>query len=202
VRLYDRVLGTPWIYEKLRVFVLGGGPAERVFQWLGDTQHDVLVDVGCGTGMAMDHLGAFHSYHGFDVDERALRRFRERSLPDNVFLYCQTLTAADIERIRPTKAILVGLLHHLSQVQALELLSVLAHGAWLKRAITLDPVFVKGRLANNLFCGMDRGRYVRTVEGYLSLVDQSRFNVLDARTLRSGNGLASYFCMCLGREGG
>jgi len=198
--LLSRIMGVPWVYERLRIALLGGGPAGDVFSWLGDTREDVLIDIGCGTGMVMDRLGSFAEYHGFDVDVRALRRFRRRALPGNVHLHNAEVTAADLDRIQPTKAILIGLLHHLPDTKAGELLSMLAHCPTLRRAITLDPVLVEGKPLNNLLCRLDRGRHVRTRPQYETLIKAAGVEAVKAEVMTSGNGAAFYFCTLLSRR--
>jgi len=149
--------------------------------------------------MALNHLTAFQSYHGFDPDRRAIRNFCKKSLAGNVFLYPKALESADIQSIRPTKALLLGLLHHVSSAYARDLFPVLNQAESLNCIVTLDPVRIRGNFVNELLCRLDRGRYVRSREGYLSLVRESDFDVRHAYVLPSGNGLASYFCMCLER---
>ncbi|HUW59906.1 MAG TPA: class I SAM-dependent methyltransferase [Candidatus Bathyarchaeia archaeon] len=195
--LYSRILAAPWVYEWLRLRMLGGGPAGEVFRWLGDTREDVLIDIGCGTGMAMDRLGNFAEYHGFDTDPRALRRFQQRVLPNNVHLYNAAVTAADLDRIQPTKAILIGLLHHLPDDKAAELLSMLARCPTLRRAITLDPTFIEAKPVNTLLCRLDRGRHVRSRPQYEALIQAAGLEPVKAEVLASGNGAAFYFCTLL-----
>jgi len=193
----SRILGVPWVYERLRIALLGGGPAGAVFGWLGDLREDILIDIGCGTGMAMDRLGSFAEYHGFDTDSRALQRFRQRPLPQTVHLYNSEVTPADLDRIQPTKALLIGLLHHLPDAKAADLLSMLARCPTLRRAITLDPVFIDGKPLNNLLCRLDRGRHVRTRPQYEALIQAAGLESLKGEVLTSGNGAAFYFCTLL-----
>ncbi|MCX5768690.1 MAG: class I SAM-dependent methyltransferase [Candidatus Hydrogenedentes bacterium] len=197
---YSRLLGVPWVYERLRIALLGGGPAGDVFGWLGDTREDILIDIGCGTGMAMDRLGAVAEYHGFDTDARALQRFRRRALPENVHLYNAAVTQADLDRIQPTKAIMMGLLHHLADAKAAGLLSMLARCPTVRSAITLDPVLIDGKPLNNLLCRLDRGSHVRTRPQYEALIQAAGFEAVRAEVLPSGNGAAFYFCTLLSRN--
>lgn len=196
----SRILGSPWVYERLRIALLGGGPAGEVFGWLGDTLEDILIDIGCGTGIAIERLGSFAEYHGFDTDTRALRRFRWRALPGNVHLYNAEVTPADLDRIRPTKAILMGLLHHLPDGKAAGLLSILARCPTLRRAITLDPLLIEGKPLNNLLCRIDRGRHLRTRPQYEALIKAAGLGPLKGEVLTSGNGAAFYFCTLLSRN--
>jgi SAM-dependent methyltransferase len=199
-RAWARMVGMPWVYERLRITLLGGGPAGKVFGWLGDTRDDVLIDIGCGTGMALDRLGPFAEYHGFDTDARALGRFRQRDLPGNVHLYNAKATGADLDRIRPTKAILMGLLHHLPDMEAGPLLSMLADCPSLRCAITLDPVLTDGKPLNNLLCRLDRGRHVRTRNRYEMLATCAGLVATQNEALNSGNGFATYYCSLVSTE--
>lgn len=195
--LYDRILGSGWIYERLRPALLGGGPAGEVFSWLGDTAGDVIIDVGCGTGLGFDRLRGFAEYHGFDTDARALEGFRQKGLAGNVHLYNGEVTPGDLDRIRPGKAVLTGILHHLNDGSAARLLGMLAECPSLRQAITLDPVYVEGRRLNCLVCRLDRGGHVRTRGAYESLMREAGFTLARAEVLGSGRGLAFYFCTLL-----
>src|SRR5262245_24452170 len=79
--LYDRVLGLPFVYNRVRPLVVGGIDMAPVYDRLGVRPTDTVLDVGCGTGVALEHLGAFAAYAGFDTDPRALRAARARRPP-------------------------------------------------------------------------------------------------------------------------
>jgi len=195
--LYNRLVGAPWIYERLRLALLGGGPAAEVFGWLGDTRGDVIIDVGCGAGLGYDRLTGFAEYHGFDTDARALERFRQKPLPENAHLHNAEIIPADLNRIKPTMTVMTGILHHLPDAAAARLLVMLAQCPSLSCAVTLDPVYIEGKAFNNLLCRLDRGRFVRDRDAYEALIDKSGFKPVKAEVLPSGNGAAFYFCTLL-----
>src|SRR3954470_15225895 len=70
--LYQRLLGIPFVYDRVRPFVVGGIDMSPLFRNLQARRDDVILDVGCGTGMALDYLDGFAAYHGFDTDEVAI----------------------------------------------------------------------------------------------------------------------------------
>ena len=110
----DRVLGTPWVYEYIRPLAVGGIDYSRAYQSLRCDQGSVILDLGCGTGDALRHLGAFDSYVGIDTDERAIRYARTRwAGRANVRFESRLCTPDDIRSIAPTHIAMVGLLHHL-----------------------------------------------------------------------------------------
>ena len=184
--LYQRVLGHPFVYEHVRPFVVGGvdnGPAWRELDCGPD---DVIVDVGCGTGDAFAHAIQFRAYHGFDTDVMALAMARRRSADrQNVHFEERVLQAADLEKLKPTRVMLCGLLHHISDSDALDLLGLLARSPGLQRVTSLDPTFLPGRYLNNFFTRLDRGRFPRTSQGYAALAEKAGFRVAKNTLMRS-----------------
>src|SRR5258708_3962210 len=85
----------------------------NAFRALGVGSEDIVLDVGCGTGATLKYMPQFREFHGFDTDGRALETFATRHKHARITLYHRVVTADDVKRIRPTKVVLAGLLHHL-----------------------------------------------------------------------------------------
>jgi SAM-dependent methyltransferase len=200
LNIYERCVGNPWVYDRLRPIFFGGFDFTSIYGWLGDTEHDVILDVGCGTGAALQYLKSFRAYHGFDTDERALRRFRQLHAQENVHLYHEMLSTAQIKRLRPDKVLMMGLLHHLPDSAARELLAMLGQGDSIQRIVTLDILYVPGRPVNNLITWLDRGRYGRKAEQYLQLLESCPFHASKTQLVESGNRISVFYCMCLNRK--
>src|SRR5258708_9500510 len=116
--IYQRILGHPFVYKKIRPLVVGidMGP---VYRQLQVAAADVIVDVGCGTGDALNYLTDFRAYHGFDTDEVAIAAARQRAQGRaNVTFTTGLLGAADLARIPPPRPAVYGLLHHLTDDEA------------------------------------------------------------------------------------
>ena len=63
--LYQRLLGHPFVYNHIRPFVVGGVDWSPLYNNLEAGPEDVILDVGCGTGIAHDYLPGFAAYHGY-----------------------------------------------------------------------------------------------------------------------------------------
>jgi SAM-dependent methyltransferase len=197
VNLYKHIIGNHWVYDRVRPWFLGGLAFHPLFDWLRVGPDDVVLDVGCGTGMALHYLTAFQSYHGFDIDAKRLEVLKARHPDPAVHVHAGPVTEDDLRRIRPSRVILAGLLHHLSDMEASALLRMLAGAGHPMRIVTLDVVHMPGKWMNNLLAVLDRGRYVRSQSGYVELTERSGLKREQILHLCSGNGLAHYLVFCL-----
>ena len=198
MKVFERVLGNPWVFENVRPLAVGGIDMSPAYHLLRCDSASIVLDIGCGTGDALRHLTGFSSYLGVDTDARAIRfaeqRWRDRA---NVRFECRTSTVEDMRVLAPTHVAMVGLLHHLDDQTALGLLGTLCESSRLVRAVSLDIVHVPGLLYNNLIASLDRGRYCRDAEGYVSLVERAGLKVTERMLVRSHpkRGLVRYFVL-------
>jgi len=200
MNLYQRALGHPFVYDHVRPLMVGGIEHGQFYRHLQADGDSVILDVGCGTGIALRHVDGFARYVGFDIDETAVGFARGRhGSRDNVSFECRRLLADDIRAIAPTHVTLGGLLHHLSDDESLELLRDLRLSNRLQRVITLDVIYLPGKPLNNLFARLDRGRFCRTREQYESLVARSPLRLRESVLIRSHRvtGLVWYLIMIL-----
>jgi len=102
-------------------------------------------------------------------------------------------------RIGPTKVLMMGLLHHLEESRALEVLTRVRNTCTVERIIALDPVYAPSARINNLLCRFDSGNYVRDENDLLGLVERAGLRIRAHWHTRSGNGIAHYLEMCLER---
>ena len=197
--LYQRLLGHPFVYDRIRPFVVGGIDWSPLYNNLEAGPEDVILDVGCGTGIAHEYLSGFAEYHGYDTDPVAIEFAREKTGGSQVEYECKLVTAADIARIGPTRIILAGLLHHLSDAQSLELLQMCARAPSVKRIATSDVVYLPRQMVSNLLAYFDRGKFVRSKEGYLELMKKAGLEIVRADIVRSHpeNGKALYLMTVL-----
>jgi SAM-dependent methyltransferase len=195
-RAYNAVLGHPFVYNHVRPLVVGGIDPTAFYRWLECGKDDVVLDVGCGTGEALDYLKDFASYHAFDTDPVALAALNRDHRDPRVTTYNRPVGQADVTHLRPTRIILKGVLHHLSDEQARELLAACQLGTWPRRVATLDPVYLQGAYLNNFYAWLDRGRYVRTLAGYRDLMATFP-RPHHEEMLSSNTGWARYHGVCL-----
>lgn len=175
----DRVLGTPWVYEYIRPLAAGGIDYSRAYERLRCDERSVVLDLGCGTGDALRYLRAFDSYLGIDTDERAIRyaktRWAERK---NAEFESRLCTPEDIRSVAPTHVAMMGLLHHLDDDQAVQILDMVRRSTRLSRVLTLDIVYIPGEWYNNFLARRDRGQFCREEAGYVSLAERAGFRVV------------------------
>lgn len=130
-----------------------------------------MLDIGCGTAEILRHLPVDVRYVGFDASEayidQAQRRFGDRGR-----FHAQLVEQATLEGLDHFDLVLAfGLLHHLGDAEAAALFALVANALDAGgRLITIDPAYVSGQypLARWII-GRDRGRNVRTPEGYAAL---------------------------------
>ncbi|HEY3494516.1 MAG TPA: class I SAM-dependent methyltransferase [Polyangiaceae bacterium] len=176
MNLHQKILGHPFVYDKVRPWVVGGIDMGPVYGRLEVTPDDVVLDLGCGTGVALEYLSGFAGYLGIDTDPVAIgaaeQRHRGRS---NVRFLTKLCTKDDIVELSPTVVVMAGLLHHLPDDAAVELLQLAASGPRVRRIVTQDIVYLDGweHLVSNGFAALDRGRFCRRQEGYRGLVERA-----------------------------
>ena len=198
--LYSRALKIPFVYNTIRPLVVGGIDHSSLYESLDVNEEDIVLDVGCGTGDALNYLRKFKRYWGFDIDHEAVsyaeNHFGSRS---GVEFVPRLLGKTDLNAIKPTRAVLAGLLHHLSDDDAGELLSMLADTPTLNRIVTQDIVYLPGEFVSNFFARLDRGRFCRKPHEYEELANAAGFDLLSSSTVRSHptHGRAIYFLMSL-----
>jgi SAM-dependent methyltransferase len=129
-----------------------------------------VLDVGCGPGFVIDYLPKV-DYVGFDIDRRYID-YAKRRYGDRGDFHCMELTADRAANLGTFDLVLLnGVLHHLDDATALDLLSILA--SCLKpsgRVMTLDGCFFDSMSPISRFLlKQDRGQYVRRRDEYTSL---------------------------------
>jgi SAM-dependent methyltransferase len=198
--LFSRLLGHPLVYDVVRPLVVGGVDMDPLFRSLESTERDVIVDIGCGTGVALRHLRAFHRYLGIDPDPAAVARARSRFGGDpRVRFEVGTADPALIASLAPTRAVLAGVLHHVRDPDALAILGLLRRTPSVARVVTLDIVYLEHEPLSNALAALDRGRFCRRREGYEGLARAAGWSVRQSSVVRSHptRGRALYLLMVL-----
>jgi len=204
VTLYDRILGHPFVYNHIRPRIVGGIDMSPVYDLLGADAGSSVLDVGCGSGDALIYMRAVERYLGVDVDPTAIRRARERygSRLQARFEH-KRLEPDDVAALAPTHVVMAGLLHHLTDDEALAVLRMVRASPRLSRVVTQDVVFLQGEWLNNVFAALDRGRFCRRSEQYERLVAGSNLALVSSAIVRSSpnGGRVKYLVMSLEPRG-
>lgn len=169
-----RILSSSKVYELFQTLVGAHRYRLRVVdRYLLPRSGMNVIDVGCGTGALLEYLPEDIHYYGFDLSaeyiSHAKKRFGHRAQ-----FYCEDV--ADASTLGLPKADLIvatGLLHHLEDVEATNLISdisrLLAPGG---KCVAIDGCFEEdqSRIAR-WFLSHDRGQNIRNLRGYLALTD-------------------------------
>ncbi len=200
--VYQKVLAHPFVYNRVRPWVVGGIDMSAIYKRLETREDDVIVDVGCGTGDALHYLPAFTSYHGFDIDPVAIDFARKQAAGRPEVTYeARALAESDLEAIEPSLVILAGLLHHMDDAKASELLEMFARTGSIRRIVTQDVVYLPDATVSNFLARLDRGNFVRDEEGFRRLVERAGLTVERGEIVKSHpeSGRARYLVMSLTR---
>lgn len=166
------VLSHPMVYSAFQQFM--GATKDRdlyVRDFLRPREGMRVLDIGCGPADILAHLPHVE-YYGFDISELYIQRARARFADRHAKFACKLLTSDDLSRLpRFDRVIVIGLLHHLGDEMATELMRMvstrLAPGG---RLVTLDPCLSDDQnLVSRWLVKSDRGQNVRTREGYAAI---------------------------------
>jgi SAM-dependent methyltransferase len=157
-----------------RIFSLGKTLPQFVNDFLRPQEGQRLLDIGCGTAKILHYLPKV-DYIGFDPNP-AYIKWAQNAFGNRGTFYTGRFTAASAAAVGQVDiAMLIAVLHHLSDDEALELFDLLRNvvkpGG---RVVTLDNVFVdKQNPIARLLITLDRGGNVRTPDEYTRLARAS-----------------------------
>ena len=174
LRALRSVLSAPWAY-RLFGFLIGAHSTRATFaqRYVRPRPGQRILDIGCGTGNLVPYLPGTE-YVGFDPSPEYIAV--ARSLHGDRATFTRERVSGHV--VEPGSsfdiAIASGVLHHLDDAEALQLFRI-AHTS-LKpggRLVTFDGCYAESQSPlSRYLLSRDRGRFVRTREGYLGLASQ------------------------------
>ncbi len=134
-----------------------------------------ILDIGCGPAAILGYFPEGVEYVGVDVSRKYIDAATRQHGDRGRFL-CMSVEELPETGLGMFDLVLgTGVLHHLDDIQARGFFSLaermLRTGG---RCLTLEPCLVKGQhYVARMLIRLDRGRNVRTAEGYQVLTEQS-----------------------------
>jgi SAM-dependent methyltransferase len=167
------VLAFPAVYRTFTRLVGGNSRSVYLATYVRPRPGDRILDIGCGPGDILKDLPAV-DYLGLDSSAQYIEAARRQYGGRDRFLQARIQDAVLDNPGSYDLALATGVLHHLDDEEALALFR-LARQA-LKpggRLVTLDGCYEKGQsVVAALLLRLDRGKFVRTRSGYLTLASQ------------------------------
>ena len=189
------VLSNAFIYESFQKFMgMHTVRKEFVAKYVAPYNVNSILDIGCGPGDILAFLPEL-DYHGFDISENYINNAKNRYGNKGNF-YAEVLTGNTIKKLPDFDVVLMnGVLHHLDDSIARDMIKLskkaLKEGG---RLLTIDTAFAnKQNPIARFLASIDRGKNVRTKEGYSSLTKNlfSKTNI----THYNKSGVPITFCI-------
>jgi SAM-dependent methyltransferase len=172
------VLSHPGVYEVWSRLVGGKrGRATLVREHVRPWQGARILDVGCGPGELVPHLGDVH-YVGVDLSAAYVERAR-KLYGDRAEFRVGDATKLDPDLRGFDLVLAFGLVHHLDDEAAAMFYAGVAAALTAEgRAVAVDPALVAGQPSlARVLTSADRGHHVRSPEGYSRLAEAAFVNV-------------------------
>jgi 2-polyprenyl-3-methyl-5-hydroxy-6-metoxy-1,4-benzoquinol methylase len=168
----EMILGSSGGYRAFKVLTRGDDTMRAMAaQYIRPEAGERILDVGCGYGDLAQHLPGV-TYVGVDVNERYIEFARGNSSHGAEFIVGDVTKLSEEKYGRFDCAVLIGVLHHLSDADATSTLKAVSkmlnpHG----RCIAAEPVWDPSqRTTARVLAALDRGRHVREQARYTELV--------------------------------
>ena len=180
-----RVLDLPGGFDAYQR-VVGASRSKRTFMetFVRLRSGERVLDIGCGTGALCEYVPPGVFYLGVDVDEDYVEAARARYSPRCEFVCADAAGFRAEEHGRFDVAIAYGVLHHLDEHQAGEIIRMARAAVGRSgRVAVCEPVRTpdQGRL-EAFIMRHDRGKFIRTKDEYVRLVAES-FGQVDAEVV-------------------
>jgi SAM-dependent methyltransferase len=169
---WRRLLSHPLVYEAVQ-YAVGAKRGQRIIveRHIRPVAGQSVLDVGCGPAEIVKFLPDVR-YCGVDHSARYIVRAR-RAFGARATFHHGDIADLPLDRLgRFDVAIAIGVLHHISDQTADEMLRS-ARGALAPngRLVTADPCYFQGQDPLTRFIiSKDRGQHVRAIDAYLDLV--------------------------------
>ena len=177
----EKILSKTIVYKTLQNLVASPNLVQQsVADFFLVPPHSKVLDLGCGYGSISQYFHSDVEYLGIDLNESYIAEARKQFKRPNSDFIVGDISDSEVLNRGPFDLVFVtGVLHHLSSAQVGTICK--ASSKLVSRSgrfVAIEPVFSPDQgIIARLIIASDRGRYVRDVEGYESLLSLGFENV-------------------------
>lgn len=177
--LIYKLLRFSFVYKTYQFLVIRKSTYKFIYQNIFKTDNtSIVLDCGCGPAQYRNLIKC-SKYIGIDFNKKHIEMARKKFSNDT--FYIDDILNFDFKKITGySDVLLFGLLHHLNDSNAKELIKNLSNN--LKddgKIVSIDPVYMESRniyiSVANFIASKDQGNFVRTEKEYIKLIDPSIF---------------------------
>lgn len=167
-RFLHRVVSNPWVYDRVQYLLGFQQTCRRLMPYLAQTDGQIVLDVGAGTGNLAGLMPRSATYLWLDNDSQKLQGFKTKWL-SSLGMLCDA-TRICLKDKSVDYALCIALAHHLSDMELPLLFSELAR-VIKQKLIFLEPLKYKESKISNMLWKYDRGRYPRSIQAICSAIE-------------------------------
>jgi len=177
-----QLLNQALLYDIFK-YIIGPQKTNKLLvdEYIQPSSNGKVLDIGCGTGTIRHYLPRSVQYTGIDINEIYINAAQNELKDKARFIYgdITSLGSMDLQENSFDIILALGLIHHLNNSQAQKVFHdsfrLLKGGGVI---VTLDGVYdpQQSWIAKYIL-SQDRGKFVRTLDGYLALVGSDKMHV-------------------------
>ncbi len=156
------LLTHPRMFEFVRDTINFGVNSDPIQPYLDPRPGERILDVGSGLGPYSQLVGDDCDYLGVDISEEYVAYASERYGGPRKHFEARDVVTYPFAEGSFDKAMMINVMHHLTEEQCHALLPVLKQAA-TERVVIVDPVPIPGRPIQRFWLSLDRGDYIRPI---------------------------------------
>lgn len=121
--LYN-LINNPYIYKSIQKIMSGTSLRKKIIKANIKKKNLNVLDIGCGPAEIIEHIPNCN-YYGYDIDKRSIAYAKKKYTSKNYHFFCKKFENKEIKKLPKFDfVILFGILHHLNNEQAKNILSL------------------------------------------------------------------------------
>ncbi len=165
-------INSPRIYKIIQNVMSGTSFRKKIIRENIKKKNLKILDIGCGPAEIIEYIPEC-IYYGYDIDKRSIEYAKKKYKNKNYKFFCKEFKHSDVKKLPNFDfIILFGILHHLSNKQAKNILNLCKKKMKKNsKLLTEDPIFIKNQnLIAKFLIKNDRGMNVRKKNQYINLL--------------------------------